>query len=305
MTKLARLYLLSALLAGGLAAPAWAQHAAMQMPTNSLFVAQLDPGQVVGGSTSRATGTGAFLLNPIDRTLSYSLTYAGLGSRGAQLIALHNFGRGQNGPVVAILCGPGVQPCPGGSAATIRGQVEHVQVPPLDNPLIGEFDSGRVYVDIEGADGKPEIRGQLGENGAMVRVSNYTAQLVPASGANAGGSGTAVVSETYLPGGKVAVFYAATIANTSGPPVGMSFTGAPPSPARPLAAPPLPRAVVLSASGPSSGGTISGSYQADAASPRTMLASRVTGTPNRQAMAVVITNRFRGGELVGNLVPVP
>jgi hypothetical protein len=304
MTKLARRYLLSALLTAGAAASASAQQAGMQMPTNALLLAQLDAGQVVGGSTSHATGTGAFLLNPIDRMLSYSLTYAGLGSRGAQLIALHNFGRGRDGPVIRILCSPGTQPCPGGSAATIRGQFERGQGTPLDNALVGEFASGRIYVEIEDVDGKPEIRGQLGQNGAMVRISNYTAELVPASGGNAGGSGTAVVSETYLPGGKVAVFYAATIANTSGPPVSVILTGAPPVPARPLTAPPLPRATVLSAPGASSGGTITGSYQADAASPRTMLASRLARTPNGRAMVVVTTNRFRGGELVGNLVPV-
>jgi hypothetical protein len=171
--------------------------------------------------------------------------------------------------------------------------------------LIGEFDSGRIYVEIMGADGKPEIRGQLGQNNAMVHVANYTAQLVPATGAESSGNGTAVVSETYLPGGKVAVFYAVTVANTSGPPLSVGLTGVPPAPARRLSAS-LPGSEIRSAVAPANGGTITGSYEADATRSTPPLASRLlsTASANAAPMLVVTTGRFRGGELAGTLVPV-
>lgn len=303
MMTVARTMLLPGLLAAA-ASGAAAQPAGMDMPAATLFVAQLDAAQVTEGSASQASGTGAFLLNPVGRTLSYSITYAGLQSGSAQSIALHNFGRGRDGPVIALLCGPGAQPCPGGNAATVRGQIERWQDKPLDNELIGEFDSGRVYVELVGSNGKPEIRGQLGQNGAMVRIANYTAQLGPASGATSDGNGTAIVSETYLPGGKVTVFYAATVANTSGPPVSVTLTGVPPAPTRPLAAAALPRASVRSAAPSAHGGTITGNYQAGAANPGMPLASRLSSAANAAPRLVVTTDRFRGGELVGTLVPV-
>src|SRR5205814_3870836 len=93
----------------------------------------------------------------------------------------------------------------------------------IDNKLLGEFGSERVYVEIIGADGKPEIRGQLSPNQAMVTVANYTVSLAPAAGTNSQGTGTANISETYLPDGKVSVFYAATVANTAGAPTNVAM----------------------------------------------------------------------------------
>ena len=69
--------------------------AQMTMAENTMFVAQLDAKQVVGGSSSKATGTGAFLIDGKKRTLAYSLTYEGLSSGRAGRIALYNFGRGK------------------------------------------------------------------------------------------------------------------------------------------------------------------------------------------------------------------
>src|SRR5271169_1105326 len=95
-----------------------AQHsgAGMAMPTNTLLVARLNAQQVVGGGSSRATGTGAFLLDPVQHTLAYSLTYQGLQAGAPKSIALYNFGKGKNGEVIKTLCGPGTQPCPGSNA---------------------------------------------------------------------------------------------------------------------------------------------------------------------------------------------
>src|SRR5262249_19036920 len=113
----------------------------MAMPTDTLLVAQLNAKEVVGGSSSHATGTGAFLLNPVEHTLSYSLTYEGLQAGGPKSIVLANFGRGKNGETVEILCGPGAEPCPGSDSATISGRLERRGGRPLNNQLIGEFDS--------------------------------------------------------------------------------------------------------------------------------------------------------------------
>jgi CHRD domain-containing protein len=277
----------------------------MAMATNTLFVAQLDAKQVVGGSASRATGTGAFVLDPEKRALQYSLTYQGLESGGAKSIALYNFDKGKNGEAVKVLCGQSGPPCPSGNSATITGNVERGDGRALDNNLIGEFDSGRVYVEIIGNDGRAEIRGQLGLNGAMVMVANYIVNLAPLPGVDSKGNGTAIVSETYLPGGKTSVFYAATVAGTSGSPTNVTIGGNP-TPAERAVTPRavLPQLKLNLSRDRETGGSLSGSYQVNTAAPDAVLASRLLRTSNGQSGLVVTTSRFPKGELYGALVPV-
>lgn len=275
----------------------------MAMAANTLFVAQLDAKQVVGGSPSSATGTGAFVLDR-KHALQFNLTYQGLDT-AAKSIALYNFGKGKNGEAVKVLCGPGAQPCPTGNAATISGSFERGDSRAIDNALVGEFDSGRIYVEIAGSDGKPQIRGQLGFNNAMVMVANYTVNLTPIPGVDSKGNGTAVVSETYLPDGKTPVFYAATVAGTSGAPTNASLGGTA-TPAdlafSPQAA--LPQLKVVLSRERQTGGSLSGSYQVNAAAPNALLASRVMRESNGQSGLVIATSRYPKGELYGALVPV-
>ena len=49
-----------------------------------------------------------------------------------------------------------------------------------------------------------------------VAFSRLVAHLAPRAGSDSQGSGTAVLSETYLPAGKVSVFYTLTVAGTTG-----------------------------------------------------------------------------------------
>jgi hypothetical protein len=282
-----------------------AQHAGMQMAENTLLVAQLDAKQVVGGSTSSATGTGAFQLNPIKHTLSYDFTYQGLENGAAKSVALYNFGAGKNGEVVKALCGMDAQPCPAGSSATITGSFERGDKGPLDNNLIGEFDSGRVYIEIAGGDGKAEVRGQLAPNGAMVPVNNYVARLGPTQGANSSASGTAVVSETHLPGGKVSVFYAATVAGTAGTPTNVALVGSPAPQDRVFKSElALPKLALRLSRDKQTGGSLSGNYKVKRAAPKAVFASRLSQTGTGESGIVVATNRFPKGELYGALVPV-
>jgi len=275
----------------------------MSMAANTLFVAQLDAKQVVGGSSSSATGTGAFVLDR-KHALQYSLTYQGLDA-GAKSITLHNFDKGKNGEAVKVLCGPGAQPCPTGNAGTISGSFERGDSRAIDNTLVGEFDSGRIYVEIVGSDGKPQIRGQLEHNGAMVPVANFTVNLAPLPGVDSKGNGTAVVSETYLPGGKTSVFYAATVAGTSGAPTNASLGGVA-TPTERAFAPQsaLPQLKLNLSRDRQTGGSLSGSYQVNTAAPNALLASRVMRESNGQSGLVVATGRYPKGELYGALVPV-
>jgi hypothetical protein len=278
--------------------------AGMAMAANTLFVAQLDAKQVVGGSSSSATGTGAFVLDK-KHAVQYNLTYQGLDS-AAKSIALYNFDKGKNGDAIKVLCGPGAQPCPAGNAGTISGNFERGDSRAIDNALVGEFDSGRVYVEITGSDGKPQIRGQLDHNGAMVMVMNYTVNLAPLPGVDSKGNGTAVVSETYLPGGKTTVFYAATVADTSGAPTNAALGGAP-NPAAAAAFTPqtaLPQLKVTLSRDRQTGGSLSGIYQINTAAPNALLASRVLRASNGQSGLVIATSRFPKGELYGALVPI-
>jgi len=285
--------------------PAGAQHAGMKMPSNTLLVAQLDAKQVAGGSGSTATGTAAFLLDPEQRTLTFDLTYEGLASGSPKSIALYNFGPGKNGEAVKVLCGADRQPCPNAASATITGRLERGDGRALDNNLLGEFGSERVYVEIVGADGKPEIRGQLSPNSAMVMVSNYVVNLAPIEGANSKASGTGVVSETHLPGGKVSVFYAATVAGTAGAPTNAALVNGPTPAARVFTERSvLPKMQLRSSRDKTSGGSLTGTYEISSAEPRALFATRLVATGNGEAGMVVTTSRFPKGELYGALVPV-
>src|SRR5262245_28728444 len=244
-----------------------AQHQGMKMSMNTLFVAQLDARQVVGGSTSTATGTGAFLLDRTQRTLGYNLTYEGLASGGAQSIAVHNFGQGKNGEVVKVLCGADARPCPDGPSATISGRLEQRDGRPLDNKLLGEFASERTYVEIVGKDGKPEIRGQLSPNSAMVRVTNYTVNLMPAEGTDSKGTGTAVVSETHLPDGKVQVADRATVAGTSGAPTNAALVNGPTPQERMFTTRSALPKMLRSSSDKKSGGSLTGVFEVNRNAP--------------------------------------
>jgi hypothetical protein len=204
------------------------EHLGMAMPHITLLVAQLDGEQVAPSTASKATGTGAFQLDPALRTIEYRLTYQGLESGRARSIALYNFGRGKNGKAMYLLCSEGRQPCPDAASATISGRIKRDGSPPdpkavgefegpmLSNQLVSEFDSERVYVEIVGDDGKAEIRGQLMINDSITMVENYVAALAPVSGSKA--SGTAIVTKVYLPRGKVVMTYAATVAGTADQP---------------------------------------------------------------------------------------
>jgi len=285
--------------------PAQSASAGMAMPTKTLLLAQLDAKQVVGGSSSDATGTGAFVLDPGHHALTYSLTYQGLESGAAKSINLYNFGKGKEGKAVMMLCDSRTRPCPNTPSATISGSLERADDRALDNKLIGEFDSGRVYVEIVGGNQKPEIRGQLAPNSAMVPFANYVAHLSPLEGADSKGSGTAIVSETHLPDGKVSVFYAATVADTSGTPTNAALVSGPVPKGRaftPRMA--LPQLEVRSSRDKATGGSISGHYDVNSAAPDALLVKGLLSTGNGQAGFVVTTSRFPEGELYGTLVPV-
>jgi hypothetical protein len=282
-----------------------AQHAGMKMAETTLLVARLDAKQVVGGSASSATGTGAFLLDPAQQTLAYDLTYQGLEAGGAKSIALYNFGAGKSGEVVKVLCGMDAPPCPAGPSATISGRVERDDKRALDHNLIGELDSQRVYVEVVGGDGKPEVRGQLAPNIAMVMVSNYVARLLPAEGADTKGTGTAIVSEAHLPDGKVSVFYAATVAGTSGTPTNAALVNGPTPKARAFTErSALPKMQLRLSRDKKTGGSLAGAYEINSAVPTARFATRLHDAGNGESGIVVTTNRFPNGELYGALVPV-
>ena len=225
-------------------------------------------------------------------------------SGGPKSIALRNFGKGGDGEVIKTICGPEAERCPSGAGATLSGAFDS-SGRSLENSLIGEFDSGRVYVEIVGANGKPEIRGQLGPNTAMVMVMSYVAHLAPIEGSQSKGAGTAVVSETYLPGGKTSVFYSATVADTSSAPTNVALVGGPaPSPEALATRSSLPELKLSPSRNRETGGSLSGVYVVNNALPNPLLASRLMSANKGQSGIVVATSRFPHGELYGALVPV-
>ena len=138
-----------------------------------------------------------------------------------------------------------------------------------------------------------------------MRVANYVVQLATLPGCDSKDNGTAIVSETYLPGGKTSVFYAATVAGTSGAPTNVAIGGAATPAERaftPQAA--LPQLKLNLSRDRQTGGSLSGTYQVNTAAPNALLASRVLRTSNGQSGLIITTSRFPKGELYGALVPV-
>lgn len=309
MRYLAGCRVLVAIVLPALFAGARAQHEGMPMgmamPATTLLAAQLDAAQVAGGSRSRASGTGAFLLDPVRRTLAFQLTYQGLENGPARSIALRNFGKGRDGEAVRVLCGDGGPACPGGSSATIEADVASDDRRPLDNALIGEFDSERVYVEIVGGDGKPEIRGQLAPNGAMVMVTSYVAHLAPDAGVDSKGAGTAILSETHLPGGQVNVFFAATVSTPAGVVKAAGLVADAKGKHRGFGAgAALPQLKVSYSADPAAGGSLAALYVAPEARSDAPLAARLVKLGNGSVGVIVATSKYPAGELYGVLVPV-
>lgn len=273
-----------------------------------LFVAQLEGGRSVPPRPSSATATGAFLVDSSNRTVSYDLTFHGLESGPPNRIALHNFGVGGNGPLIHAICGADSVPCPRSRSANVMGTWDGKGPVNLDNNLLSEFASGRVYVEVVAADGRPEIRGQLEPNGAMVPVRNFVAHLIPAPGSKTKGTGTAVLSETHFPDGRVSVFYHATVAGTAGTPKEVALVRVPPSStgAVPLSLPKpraLPKQRLMPSREPKTGGTLTGQYETNRKDKTAIFSTQLLAAGAQPAI-VIRTDKFPDGELYGALKPV-
>ena len=275
-----------------------------------LFVVEAAAGNVRPASTSTGTATGAFTVDPARKVVAYELTYHGLVNGPPRSIALHNFGAGANGERVLPICGPNAsQTCPAAPSGTLTGtwDADAKGAATLDPKLLGEFASGRVYLEIVGGAGAAEIRGQLEPNSAMVPVKNYVAHLASTRGGN--GTGTAVLSETHFADGRVAVFYRLTVAGTEGTPRAASLTGVPPGaagkgPSAFSSANALPQSRSLSAPTATAGGTLTGSYQSSAQRSSGPLPTRMADAAKGEVGITVSTSRFPGGELYGTFKPV-
>jgi hypothetical protein len=269
-----------------------------------LFLAQADGANVAPERVrTGASATGAFIVDRDDHHLSFDLTYHGLETGPPSRIALYNSGSGRSGPMVEPICGGGAAPCPERVSARISGTLGDKAFPPR---LLSEFAAGRIYLQIDG--GRPELRGQLEPNGGMVPIRNFIAPLLPRPGSGGTGEGTAVLSETYLPGGRVEVEFSVTVAGTTGEPQAISLGSAPQASlfvsTRFLASGRLP----LDAKGPGvrrrGGGTFTGRYVARTAAERAQLtASSLMSAANAPTVAVR-TTRFPEGELIGVFRPV-
>lgn len=273
---------------------------------STLFVAQADGAKTVPPSGSAASATGVFVVDPARRSVAYDLTYQGLEHGGPKTIALYNFGPGRNGRMVHALCGEGAPACPDAASGNIRGTWDGQRQ--IDNRLLGEIANSRLYVQIDGGDGRPEVRAQLEPNGAMVPIRNYVAHLTPTRSAESRGVGTAFYSEVHFADGRTQVFYQVTVANTSGPPREISILPHPKTaPLTAISAAPaeratLPGARLRKARAAENGGTIEGSYELHPNANRELLATALTVRGG--AAVVVSTAGVPGGELAGVLEPV-
>jgi hypothetical protein len=281
----------------------------------NLFLAQLSGAETVPASGSAAVGTGAFSVDFQTGSALYDLTYHGLEHGVPQRIALYNFDRGANGVAVFVLCGgAGAPACPSGVSGNLTGTWDFART--LEGRRRSELTGARIYAEITGGDGKPEIRGQLEPNNAMLPVRNFVAHLTPVGDPGARGVGTAIMSEVHYADGRVSVFYHATVAGTSSAPVNAALVPMPPRSAATTNAAPrqlpaierrnaLPQMRVLNTrAAATTGGALTGIYESrrDAAE-EPMTATKATAGGG-EAGITVSTARFPNGELFGVLVPV-
>jgi hypothetical protein len=118
--------------------------------STKLTGAQEAPAQVL---TSRATGTGAFVLADGGNELTYSVTYANLGS-AFRFAHFHNAAVGVAGPIVRDISFTG---------NTANGSWKSSDaIQPLTSTLLTELLGGRLYVNVHSNTfGAGEIRGQV------------------------------------------------------------------------------------------------------------------------------------------------
>jgi hypothetical protein len=274
----------------------------------TLFLAQVVSAKVVPSRDSSATATGAFLVDPAKRTVTYEITFHGLEYGPAKSIALYNFGVGGNGALFHTICGSADRPCPNTASANLIGTWDQQDPTDLDGKLLGEFASARVYVEIVGGDGKAEIRGQLEPNGAMVPVRNFVAHLGPAPGADARAGGTAVLSEVHFADGRVSVFYQVTVAGTSGMPRSAALVGVPAikgaAPLKFLSRNTLPKLRLLPSRASATGGTMTGQYEVNRKQSDAIFATKLLSVGRGEIGIAVSTSRFPDGELYGIFKPV-
>ncbi|HYM99097.1 MAG TPA: CHRD domain-containing protein, partial [Aestuariivirgaceae bacterium] len=112
----------------------------------TLYVAALEGQQVVSPVTTKASGTGAFILK-VDgnrNSLGYDLTYQSL-LKPPRRIALRNFGEGGVGRVVHVICGGDAPACAQQTGTTLKGE----WTDRLSPALAREVAVGRIYLEIE------------------------------------------------------------------------------------------------------------------------------------------------------------
>lgn len=267
-----------------------------------LFLARASGAQVVPRQATAASATATLILDFRRRQIRYEITYSGLGRGPATRIALYNFDTGGNGEQVAVLCGRGARACPGGSGARMSGTLPTRR---WGGPLLAELASGRIYVQVDGG-GRPEIRGQLAANMAMVPSRTYLARLAPSGEPGAAGAGTAVLSETYLPDDRVAVEYHVTVTGTTGTPQAASLVavrGPDLAAFRLLRLEPLPNRREGPPARTRDGATFAGGYTVTGPAASPQLVNFMLTNTQRPVLAIK-TSRFPNGELFGEFVPV-
>lgn len=267
------------------------------------FLAEAEGSKVVPRSPSQASATGAFVLDVDKRTLTYNLTYHGLENGAPRSIALHNFGAGANGSRLHVICGDGGAPCPTNASATLSGIVDQ-RSPALEQKLLVEFATGRVYLEIVGGTGQGELRAQLEPNGAMVPSRSFVANLRPAATGQGSGSGTAVLSEVQFATGVASTYYRVTVAGTSGAPQGVAISDVPLLQVESFqpffsVEKALPSGRQIPSRSSATGGTFTGSYQAGPDRSNVMLASKLLELGGNELGITVRTLKFPSGELVG------
>jgi len=130
------------------------------IPTKEAFVAQIDGAQEVPPTGSAFTGCGSFIFDPATSTVTYNVTWNGLGGTMAHV---HTGFPGLNGGILFGLAGPPNGPWAGVSAALPAASITAL------------FTQG-LYVNIHsGLFPGGEIRGQLLQNGARYGFAGNTA----------------------------------------------------------------------------------------------------------------------------------
>lgn len=199
-------------------ASAQSLHDLMAHTPVAVYAARLDTQQSGNPAGTAANGTAVVVVDFSSNTGTFDVTYSGLPA-SATRVALHNFGRGSDGPEVRALCPTAGLECPSGPFGTIRGELTE-----LPSDLVDELTLGRIYVEVSVA-GDGSVRGQFDNRELMIHSDKFLARINGDEGDPQFSATGILIVAPDVPSGSARLNYLLTVSNEMPVEIGISPNG--------------------------------------------------------------------------------